>query len=834
MKWRLVFSGIQSWSWIIGISFAVAAALALFLILRKYETRLVSQTVGRTLLALRLALLTLLVLVLLQPVLTQQWDIDNQTRLVVAMDVSHSMDTSDRHASPIEMLRWGQALGMLGNAGTESMLNDWAAAYDKGEKPDFGNGDRQLGRIREEQLQGVFAEIGRMPRTEFVRRLLLASPNDLLKKLGEVQPIDVRAFGGDEVTLTEKQIPDLLKSPRREVQPAATDALQVLANIIAESENDDVQGIVLLTDGRQTEAADFAAESARLKTLGIPVYTVPIGSRLLPRDLSIASLEYPENIFLDDTAQVRATVTSTGYAGEEVVVVLRQDGEILDERRVTVAADYFDVEFAIPAEKAGSYVYTLETAVRPGELREDNNAKDFTVSVVDNKSRVVLVEGDPRWEFRYLKNALERDKRVELSVILLNQPYLKLLNRPFIDNEFPDAVTIGQQLANTDILILGDIPPNTISDASWRAIENAVSNDGLTVLFVPGKRHLPHTHSSQILKDLLPITAPRQQVAERFQRSLPNAQQSSFHLEPTEAASDLTLFRLSSPGDDQPMTIDQLPGHPWAYSGTPKPGATVWAELKLPTRQLSNALPGVVHQYYGFGQTVWLGIDSTWRWRRRAGDRWHHRFWGQIVRWAAQNKAASGNDQLRFSLSDVVIEETESVSASVRWDPKLVDRLTGAQVNVVVTAQPVPGDAPADTPPPQTIPLQQSEQSPERFSSNLPALPAGTYDVRVELADTDLTLDQEVTTELIVQEKTSTELANVSCNRELLQQLANASGGQLLEPWELSSLVDLVRPEQMATTEIKEETLWDKWPVMLLFFLVLSLEWIIRKLNGLP
>lgn len=833
MSWRLIFTGIQSWGWTLTIAAAVGTALGLFLTLRKYETRLVSPTVSRTLLVLRVILLTLLVVVLLQPVLTRQWDIERRSRLVVAVDVSRSMDTSDRHAAPEEMLRWGQALGMLGNASTAAMLEEWAQAYASGNTPDFGNGDRQLGRVRQEQLDGVFAEIARMPRTEFVRRLLLASPNDLLKQLSEIQPVDLRAFGGEELTISAQQIPDLLKSDRLEIRPGATDAAQVLSSVVAESDGVTVEGIVLFTDGRQTESADFESEVRRLQQLQIPVYTVPIGSRLLPRDLSIAALEYPETVFLDDTAEVRATVTSTGYSGEDVVVVLTRDGVPVDERRVTVAADYFDVTFAIAADEAGSFSYGIETEVRPGELREDNNTKDFTVSVVDNKSRVMLVEGDPRWEFRYLKGALERDKRVDLSVILLNPPYLQLLNRPFIDNEFPDTESVRQQLSQADILILGDIPPDTIPDASWQAIEEAVSEDGLTLLFVPGKQHLPHQHSSQVLRDLLPVTDTQQQVAERLERTLPNARQSAFRLSPTPSAADLTLFRLTTPGEERGMTLEQLPGHPWAYTGQAKPGATVWANLKLPTRQLSKELPGVVHQYYGFGQTVWLGVDSTWRWRRRAGDRWHHRFWGQVVRWAAQNKAAAGNDQIRFSLSDVVVEESESVSASVRWDPKLVGQLADAQVSIVITPQPDPQD---DEEPaaPQTIPLVASQSAPERYAADLPLLSAGTYDVRVEVDDNELTLDQEIASELIVQQKISTELANVSCNRELLQQIAEGSEGSLLEPWDLASLPDLVRPEEMSTTEIKTESLWDKWPVLALFFVVLSLEWVVRKLNGLP
>ncbi|MEZ6127100.1 MAG: VWA domain-containing protein [Planctomycetaceae bacterium] len=831
MTWSPSFSGLNSSVWTLSVVVAIIVALAMFVLLRRYEATLVRPAVGRTLFVLRLMVLVLLLLTLLKPVLTKSSNIENQQRLVVAFDVSESMDTADQHASPAEMLRWAQALGMLGNSDTRELLDQWVAAWENGDQPDFTS---DVGR---RQVDEVFDEIRRMPRTEFVRRLLQSQPNHLLEQLSKERVIDLRVFGTHQQSIEDRQLSELLNGDREELRPGGTDVVHVLTRAIGEEHSNTIQGIVLLTDGRQTVTADAATEAARLKALGIPVYCVPIGSRLSPRDLSIASVQVPQTVFVEDTAQLHTTITSTGYAGDDVTVLLTKDGVTVDQKTVTVAADYFEVEFGIPTSEVGHHQYTVSTDVQPGELRDDNNFRDFTVSVVDNQSHVLLVEGDARWEFRYLKSALERDKRVDLSPILFRQPFLQLLNRTFLDNSLPDGADFETQLSTTDILIFGDVDPAEVSDDAWRAIEKAVSDDGLTLLIVPGRRYMPHRFDSPVLKQLLPVSGVRQQLAERFKRSLPDAPPSAFHLHPAADAADLTLFNLTAADSDHPMELSQLPGHPWAYTGEAKPAASVWATLEMEGVGLNDDMSAVVHQYYGFGQVVWLGIDSTWRWRRRAGDTWHHQFWGQIVRWAARNKSAAGNDQVRMTLSEIVADDTDSVDVAVRWNPNLVSQLKDATVEVIVENVDDPEKVDPAHPTAATtqkVMLLPLEGAPERFSAKLPPLPPGGYTVRLNVVNSRVKLEQPVVSELLIRRQLSSELANISCNRDFLQQLATQTDGQLLEPWQLSELPEMLRSENSIQSVVQEITLWDHWGLMLLFFVLLTAEWILRKLHGLP
>lgn len=848
MNWRLVFSGIQSPAWTISVCLVIVLAVVMFVMLRRYEARLVPPSVSRLLLTLRLLVLLTLLITLLQPVLTRTQDESLSNRLVIGFDVSQSMETADRHASPAEMLRWAQALGMLGNDSTNKVLEEWAAAYEAGGQPDWGRGDAELGSVRRRHIEGVFSELSGMSRLEFVRRLLVAQPNDLLARLSENLDTDLEVFGTDHESVPGTQLAELLKSDRKELRPDGTDAIGLLAGSIGDGEAGRLQGIVLFTDGRQTVTSDAAAEAARLGSLEIPVYCVPVGSILSPRDLSVAAVEVPQSVFVNDSAQVQVTFTASGFVGDNITVTLKKDGTVVDQRMVTVAADSFEAEFEIPTDEVGNHEYQVSTDVQAGELREDNNNRDFTVSVVDNKARVLLVEGDARWEFRYLKNALERDQRVELSTILFGQPWLQLLNRTFLDRELPEAAELREKLANTDILIVGDAGPQELPEIFWQTVDRAVADDGLTLMIVPGRRHMPHQFASPALARLLPVTDTRQLLAERVQPSLPDAPPTVFRLQPTAAAADLTLFDLSSgqETDGGGMSIDRLPGHPWAATGTPKPIASVWAEVQVDGSEMaSTSMAAVVHQYYGFGQVVWFGVDSTWRWRRRVGDKWHHRFWGQVVRWAARNKSAAGNDQVRMTVSDVIIEEGEGVDISARWNPRLVPQLKDAVVEVLV--EPITGsesDQPADSSavnssapnsePARRLPLESADAAPERFQARLSGLKAGSYRLRLSVSDARFQLNEPIEAELIVQRRLSTELANISCNREFLTQLATATGGKLLEPWQLSELPQLLRPQDTSENVVQEQTLWDHWGILLVFFVLLTAEWIIRKLNGLP
>lgn len=856
MNWRLIFSGLKSPGWTIYAVLGVLVAIGLSIWLLRLERRLVSRTVGWTLLTLRILVLITLFITLLQPVLTKRFDVSQRGKVIVAIDGSLSMETQDRHASLGEKLRWAQALGMLGNAETRSLIDEWVVTAESGQDPNWLGGDvrpatpaeQSLSDARARQVMDSLNELAEMPRVEFVRRLLQSKPDELLNQLNEVMPIDIRLFASEQRETVPTRLAEALQSDRADLIPAGTDALQLLKSLTTEEDAGLIRGVILISDGRQTAAGDVAGTAQRLASLQVPVYAVPIGSRLPPRDLSIAAVESPEAVFLNDKAQIRVVIGTSGFEGQPLNVRLQQGEVLVSEQTVTPATDSASVTFDIPSDKAGRFDYRVETGTQPGELRDDNNGRDVNLQVIDNKARVMLVEGDARWEFRYLKNLLDRDKQVEPLTVLLHQPFLDLLNQPYIANKLPKIEAFREQLAKTDLLIIGDIDPLEVETGIWEMIDHAVTRDGLTLMVIPGRSHMPHGFTSPVLKSLLPVTETRQRLAEKFLVTSPDAEQTSFCLSLGVDASTLPMFQLTADPADRNNSFASLPGHPWIYGGTAKPGATVWATATIFGVDVA-AEPTILHHDYGFGQVVWMGLDSTWRWRRRAGDEWHYRFWGQLIRWAARNKAAAGNDNVRMSLSDVVIDESETVEAMVRWNPKLLPQLEGAAVEIVATLVEPPSDtttvgtpgtskqSPNDgvlTPTEHVAVLTPSVDAAERYVGRLPRLSAGAWKVQLRVTGGNLTEKDSIQSEVLVRKQTSQELANVSCNRTLLTQLAELTNGAVVEPFEAARLVSLIQPQDRPEEKIQERTIWDHWVVLLVFFTLLTSEWVLRKLNGLP
>lgn len=843
MNWRLIFSAFQSPTWTVFVVVSIVAAVALSYWLMRLERKLVSRSVATTLTWLRLLVLLTLFAAFLQPVLTKQFDVDQRGRVVVAIDASLSMETQDGHASLGEKLRWAQALGMLGNADTTAMIDQWVVAADAGREPDWlGTGvapanpvEQAAADSRAQQIRETLDELAKMPRVEFVRRLLQSPPRMLLDQLGEVMPVDVRLFATGQQSAAPEELSGLLQSERTELASGMTDVLQLLQAITSEQDASQVRAVVLLSDGQQTVPGDLSGSAQRLASLRIPVYSVPIGSLLPPRDLSIAAVDAPEVVFLNDKAQVRVVVGAAGFEGEPLTVRLEKDGRTFDQQTVTPSSDSATVTFSVPSDQPGRFEYSLVTDPQPGELRDDNNARDLSLQVMDNKARVMLLDGDSRWEFRYLHNLLVRDKQVQATTVLFRQPFLNLLTQPYIASTLPAKELLKEQLARTDLLIIGDVSPTQVDAGVWEVIEEAVSREGVTVVFIPGRRDLPVSFQSAVLSSLLPVTEFRQRTAEQFRISNRDSEQTMFRLTVSPAGLSLPMFQLSADPTVKANTLFSLPGHPWIYGAVAKPGASVWAFASIAGVEMSPE-PTIIHQDYGFGQTVWMGIDSTWRWRMRAGDEWHYKFWGQLIRWAARNKSAAGNDDVRMTLSDIVVDKSESVEAVVRWNPKLLPQLTDATIEIVATPIQPAGDQSEDKTASKQVSttLTVTADVPERFTGRLPRLSPGSWNLQLQVNGGTISLKDKIQSEILVRRQASAELANVSCNRELLKQLSDLSGGEVVESFDTERLVSLVRPKDETLQKIQERTLWDHWIVVLIFFTLLTSEWVIRKLNGLP
>ncbi len=849
---RLVFQALDaSWTSLVVLALVVAAA-ALVILLSKYERKLVPAHIGYSLLLLRLAVIAVIWLALLQPVLTWTIDRERTGRIVVALDLSESMTTTDRIATKAEKLRTAIGLGMIGNDQNRDRWLRVLADLEAEREPKWvddneaANDEQRatLTKSRRELVNETYQKLDKMPRAEIAQRLIgdKDKPAGWLAELQKSFNVEVRIFGGKSVPSELETLTDAVQKPPDAVAKSVTNLVSALET--SSAEQSPIKAFVVLSDGRETSGSDPVSVARRWRDLNVAVFPVLIGSERRPKDIVLDTLEVPPVVYLNDKPITRVTLQAAGFEGETLTVVLegKEGGEVQTRTLVVPKADsglppVVVAEFSLDATKIGRQRFAVRTDVLPGETRDDNNSRDFSLLVVDDKAKVLLVEGEARWEFRFLEAAFARDERIRLERVVFQQPYLGVLPETFfprrLDWPGPETPIEKSPLAEFDLIVIGDVAPLDLSEPLLAQLEKFVSDIGGTVVFTAGKRHMPMEYHSPTLDKLLPLTKFRPTNS----LDLPDTPTHlrGFHLRLTPDGEREGGMQLGGDAEANRSTWKSLPGHPWAMIGDLKPGATVLATADdgqplPPEMERSRAL--VVEQFYGLGQVYWLGFDSTWRWRHRVGDQHHHRFWGQMARTAAQNKASSGNEFVKFGLESSDVQAGQDVVFRARWTPPLLARRPDVKAKVAIFPR---HDAKPDEPL-ATLDLTPDQARPSVHQGHWLAPTAGEYRAVLKIDGPPLggPGDKEVAADFLIRGPLTKELADVTASRALLDQMAQVSRGKFLLPHQMIELPKLIQPENLAISESHEYTLWDHWLLLTVLFGLLTAEWVLRKWNGLP
>ncbi|MCA9109036.1 MAG: hypothetical protein KDA52_03735, partial [Planctomycetaceae bacterium] len=386
--------------------------------------------------------------------------------------------------------------------------------------------------------------------------------------------------------------------------------------------------------------------------------------------------------------------------------------------------------------------------------------------------------------------------------------------------------------AEYDAVIVGDIAPTDLSEQAWTLFDRFVRDEGGTLVLTAGRHGFPQSHQSQILKRLLPVEGFRQVEATAGQEQGPPSVR-GFHLQLTPEGDRQQFLQFDADQQENERIWNELPGHSWGLTGQARAAATVFASLRDETGEggldfeRRNAM--IVHQHAGAGQVLWIGIDSTWRWRHRVGDQYHHRFWGQIARWAASFRASAGNEHVRFGPEKTEVELGEDVVLRASWNQHFLNEFPNLQARAEIF--PINANEAAD--PVLTVTLDPTDERPYVHEGIVNSLPAAEYRVELHVEHADLG-EEPISAELMVSEKPTVELAELAADRDLLQQIADATGGRLFLPDEVDEIPQLFSDVTEHETSHEEIALWDHWLVLVLCFGLLTTEWLLRKLNGLP
>ena len=288
------------------------------------------------------------------------------------------------------------------------------------------------------------------------------------------------------------------------------------------------------------------------------------------------------------------------------------------------------VELVYHPKTTGERSFIMEVDPRPRKLQTENNQIERAITVRKEKLKVLYVDTEPRYEFRYLKNYLERDETIDLNIVLLSSdPAYSQQDRSALST-FPAA---KDALFAYDVVLFGDADTSFLSHSQMQNLFEFVTEKGGGVLFVAGELFNPLSYRGTPLELLLPI-----ELADARNPTAVGTSVNAYRPELTLEGRSSPIFRF---GDNEAASMQiwkRLPELLWYFEAPrKKPAALVLAEhptaIGVGGQAAAFGLP-----FPGAGKGMFHAFDDTWRWRFRAGDKYFGRFWVQTVRFLARSK----------------------------------------------------------------------------------------------------------------------------------------------------------------------------------------------------
>lgn len=692
----------------------------------------------------------------------------------------------------------------------------------------------------------------------------------LLELLSEKYTVRVFEFGKDilEVAVAAEahSVTNAVPGAQAPVTPeqvdrSRTDVAGALALPLSEVPPESLAGVLLVGDGRHNGERSVDVPARRLGVQDVPICAVAVGSRKSPKDAAILDVIAPETVYLQDNISVVAEVETDGLRGTSITVSLICDGEVVDSKEVPSADDRFRTRVRLThmAEEQGVIPYAVRIDQVEGEAREDNNVWDFDVAVTDERTNVLLVDAYPRWEFRYLRNLFHRrDKSVHLQYVLLKPDAIDdadplpdvaaSASRPFGESQATRLPESAEEWLKFDVIVLGDLGREALPAATLAVIQRCVVERGALLIVIAGPRSMPHAFADRVFRDLLPVEY------EPVQKTYFEARETSFKLALSTVGRGHPVMLLAADPDPSRELWNSLPTIAWRHGGLKaKQTAAVLAyaeaagvaaedETLAPVgledmardlaerrrKERENALIAV-HRV-GLGHVAALTFDRTWRLRYRTGDTYHHRFWGQLLRWGGGPRMRAGTENLRIG-SDKV---TYAPGEPIRVVSKVLSREFRPMPSAIVYAGVYKGEERV-----ARKRLEYREGSAGLYETVLePLHESGRYSLVLEGRDVDRLHDKDSDGRigadvLVTADRAPLETTELTVNRELLDRVAAFTGGSVVGPDEAASLLDRFGPGSRTVIEPLNITLWDSWVLMVLLLVLLTGEWLLRRWAGL-
>ena len=661
-----------------------------------------------------------------------------------------------------------------------------------------------------------------IPRIEFARALLARPNRNLIEELSKQFRLKFFTFGESNglQEITTGDHPGGWTIAKAWSATGRTTAIgDALDELTREHTTERASALILFSDFNHNSGT---APLAAARKLGVPIFTVGVGpvsaidlsvdllasQKIKKAESSTISVVIRKNDADDADVHVRLSIRPTSLSAAEP--------QLIGEKVVTVKGTSSTVEFSYTPDTAGRFQLSAEVDPIEGEVVTQNNRAERDVTVIDDFLRLMFVEYEPTWEWRFIKEVFHRDKLVGRrgfrTFIRSADPIVRETNELFLSTLTPPR----SEFFENDVLFLGDMPRSALSDRFCEMTKEFVSEFGGGLVVIAGPRFGPGQLSDTPLADLLPVVID------------PDAKRrddKSFQLALTPIALQYDFMRIGNSTED-PLkgwnNLGQLPWYQPVQRIEPR-GTRVLAQH--PTDKCSDGQtpqPLIAIRQYGRGEVVYLGFNEMWRLRRLYGETFYRQFWGQLIHrlglshvLGRHKRFVVRTDQTTYRPDDQVIITVELFDND--FQPLDEKQLRERRLSSTVIRPETSPDTPA-----QSITIPQLK--PGVFETRFPVSSAGEY--RIQVTDP---ITNELTETAIQVVDASLEQQSAVRNESLQTSIATETDGKSYNLLNIDQLTKDFTPEPHQETNLEIIPLSNNWLVFWLVISCLSAEWLMRK-----
>jgi uncharacterized membrane protein len=592
----------------------------------------------------------------------------------------------------------------------------------------------------------------------------------------------------------------------------ATHIGESLKQVLADAQSLPIGAVVLLSDGADNSGGVDLETISEIRRQRIPVHTIGFGREKMAHDVEISDVQVPARALPDSRLAAEVSFHQHGYASSRAKITVKEGAKVLASRDVTLKGDGVEQTESVLFSAGTAGVKSIEASVDPLPSEENprNNKVTRLVNVDNRKPRILYLEGEPRWEFKFLRRAVEDDRNIDLVTILRttqNKIYRQgIANPKELEEGFPSKVA---DLFAFEGVILGSVDAAYLTTNQQELLHQFVDRRGGGLLFLGGRDALGEGgYAKSSLNDLLPVTLPDRKNT--FVRASATA-------ELTAAGRDSLITRIE---EDPEKNVERWKKLPYLMNfqdpGQPKPGATVLVD-SIPST--GGRAPLLVTQNFGRGRTAVFATAGSWRWQmlQPVADKSHEMFYTQLLRWlvTATPRRVTGSTP-RQLLAD---ETNVKLRAEVR------DTTYLPSADATVEAHILGPEGIAESVEMRPEPLESGV-----YAADWTAPKAGSYLVEMQARRGTEELGRDVLT--FRREDGVAENFRAEQNRELLEKLSSETGGRYYTPSDAQKLSKEISYSEAGITVRETRDLWDMPAVFLLLLLLRSSEWLLRRKWG--